>query len=267
LEKQERTAGGKPSRPARRAVTPASVRAEGFLVLAHRGDHRACPANTLEAFSSAIDVGADGIETDVRLSRDGIAVLFHDRVAPNGRAVAQLTLAELERAAGYPVPTLARALELFAAPLWNLEIKTREAVAPTAAILATFEDRRILVTSFWHPAVRDFARAGVDTGLLLASHPQNLAALLAQLPRDRSTSTIVWEYEMLDDELLSGASRAGVRSLAYGPETADEHRRCLALAAHGLAGTITDHLELLLGLRSERESRQRRRQRTKSRRR
>lgn len=48
------------------------------LLIAHRGGTGLWPENTLEAFRSAIDMGADGIELDVHLTRDGIAVVHHD---------------------------------------------------------------------------------------------------------------------------------------------------------------------------------------------
>jgi glycerophosphoryl diester phosphodiesterase len=44
----------------------------------------------------------DGIETDVRLSAEGRAVLFHDRLAPSGRPVAELSVAELSGETGHP---------------------------------------------------------------------------------------------------------------------------------------------------------------------
>ena len=49
------------------------------LRLAHRGDHRHHPENTIEAFLAATELTAcDGVEFDVRLSRDGVPVVLHD---------------------------------------------------------------------------------------------------------------------------------------------------------------------------------------------
>jgi len=49
------------------------------LVIGHRGASAVAPENTLAAFRRAIEGGADGVELDVRLSRDGIPVVIHDR--------------------------------------------------------------------------------------------------------------------------------------------------------------------------------------------
>ena len=48
------------------------------LVIAHRGFSTRHPENSLKAFEAAIAAGADAIETDVRLSRDGVPVCSHD---------------------------------------------------------------------------------------------------------------------------------------------------------------------------------------------
>src|SRR5262245_23592153 len=99
-----------------------------MLVLSHRGYHVSARENTLEAFDQAVTLGVDGIETDVRLSADGIPVLFHDRLVPGPRPVASLTHAELSHCANFEVPTLAQTLERFPNVLWNVEIKVPEAL-------------------------------------------------------------------------------------------------------------------------------------------
>ena len=70
------------------------------LRLAHRGDWRVAPENTLAAFRAAMRVpGCDGVEFDVRISRDGVPVLLHDatlsRVQHRRERVDRLTAAEL----------------------------------------------------------------------------------------------------------------------------------------------------------------------------
>ncbi|MBQ4553411.1 MAG: hypothetical protein IJA59_10735 [Clostridia bacterium] len=68
---------------------------------AHRGASEYYPENTLSAFYAGIDMGADGIETDVRKTRDGVLVLFHDgdlmRVTGESGAIADYTFAELQQ--------------------------------------------------------------------------------------------------------------------------------------------------------------------------
>ncbi|HYH47283.1 MAG TPA: glycerophosphodiester phosphodiesterase [Thermoanaerobaculia bacterium] len=227
-----------------------------MLVFSHRGRAgRAAdridpanrpPDNTLAAFERAAAVGVDGIETDVRLSREGEAVLFHDRHAPNGREVAALSRAELSAAAGYPVPTLDEALDLLPGLLWNVEIKAPAALARTLAVVGqrAAAGRRFLVTSFWHSLIDPFTRfPGVESGFLFASRPTGFEAFSIHFPHDGRIWSAVWHFEVLDPDLLDQIAALGIRNYVYGVESPDEHRLCQTLP---LAGVITDHPELLL---------------------
>ncbi|MBN1420640.1 MAG: PD40 domain-containing protein [Planctomycetes bacterium] len=53
-------------------------RREGIPLIVHRGDSASAPENTLEAYAAAMDLGADGVEIDIRRSKDGVLYLFHD---------------------------------------------------------------------------------------------------------------------------------------------------------------------------------------------
>ena len=66
----------------------------------HRGDRKNFPENTMPAFESIVKMGADAIETDVRMTKDGHLVLIHDRDVKrttNGEGfVDQMTLEEIK---------------------------------------------------------------------------------------------------------------------------------------------------------------------------
>lgn len=83
------------------AVPPGSSEPTTPLVFAHRGSSAALPEHTLDAYLRAIDEGADGLECDVRLTRDGHLICIHDRRldrTSNGRGlVSSTTLEELGR--------------------------------------------------------------------------------------------------------------------------------------------------------------------------
>lgn len=104
-------------------------------VVAHRGASVDHPENTLEAFEAAIEVGADAIELDVRLSVDGVAVVMHDadvaRTTDGRGLVHEMTFPQVKRlniyVSGRPdsgVPSLAEALDLLSGRAGvDLEIK------------------------------------------------------------------------------------------------------------------------------------------------
>lgn len=85
------------------------------LIIGHRGASAVAPENTMAAFEAAIAAGADGIEFDVRLSRDGVPVIIHDdtlqRTHGLRRRVVDLTAEELRSVS---VPSLRDLFELMA---------------------------------------------------------------------------------------------------------------------------------------------------------
>jgi len=108
-------------------------------IFAHRGASQYAPENSMAAFMLAYEQGADGIELDVQLSKDGEIVVIHDetinRVSNGKGAVRNYTLEELrkfsfnnrmEEYENVKIPTLREVLEL--AKAWkmkvNIELKT-----------------------------------------------------------------------------------------------------------------------------------------------
>ena len=111
------------------------------LRLAHRGDWRAAPENTLEAMLAALSIAnCDGLEFDVRGSRDGVPVRLHDetlaRVQGEGVAVAALTAAQLAR---HGIPTLAEVLAAVGpGPFLDVELKG----SPVPAVVGVLDAAR-----------------------------------------------------------------------------------------------------------------------------
>lgn len=221
-----------------------------MLILAHRGYHQNVPENTLEAFAAAQALGVDGIETDLRLSSDGQVVLYHDRLAPDGREVSALSRDELAKLAQHPIPTLREALDAQPDLLWNLEIKHPSVVAAALAILPDYaRQRRILITSFWHNVVDAVRQHSYPCGLLEANRPAELSPLVSRFKpgtqefhKDRNISTIVWSFEMIDPALLNAAREIGVKNWAYGLHTPADHLRAVELQ---LDAVITDRPEFM----------------------
>jgi len=88
-------------------------------IIAHRGFSKKYPENTLLAFQKAIAEGADGIETDLRLTIDNEMILYHDRslkthtgVDAKPEALSLLALKELDIGEGERIPSLSELLKL-----------------------------------------------------------------------------------------------------------------------------------------------------------
>jgi glycerophosphoryl diester phosphodiesterase len=165
-------------------------------VIAHRGASGAAPENTLPAFELAVRQGADAIELDVRLTRDGVPVVLHDptldRTTDRRGPLSALTLAELHMIdAGarfttdggrtYPfrggtarVPSLAEVLRGF--PEMPVMVEIKEPAAQEAVRQLILEEgaaERCVLASEHHAALQVFrqppfavAASGVEIGAL-----------------------------------------------------------------------------------------------------
>ena len=116
-------------------------------VFAHRGSSGLWPENTMLSFSKALEEGADGIENDVHLSKDGEVMIIHDeslkRTAGVDRCVYEMTRSELEatsagrtqddRCGFTPIPSLDEYLTMMEAhrdKVTNIELKTAPVYYP-----------------------------------------------------------------------------------------------------------------------------------------
>lgn len=154
--------------------------------VAHRGACFDAPENSLEAFEKAIQQGADRIEFDVQITRDGHAVVCHDssleRTAGAPLEIEFATLDDLRAhplSNGEPIPTLKETLELLRGRAEiDLEIKTSlpgavEQIHADLRDVGMGEDP--LVTAFDHSMLKGIRIAGFTgrTGLLIGSKSLN----------------------------------------------------------------------------------------------
>lgn len=122
------------------------------LVFAHRGGSALAPENTIEAFDNGLRLGADGLELDVHLSRDGVVVVHHDRTLERTTTlrgpIAQRTAEELKRV---NVPALAEVLARHrdAPVIIELKVNSVELAAATVEIVRRADAvDRVCVGSF-----------------------------------------------------------------------------------------------------------------------
>ncbi len=138
-----------------------------MLVIAHRGASAGAIDNSLDAFEQAIAIGADLIEFDVRRTRDGQLIAFHDAVV-GGTPVPALTRAEIGAATGHLPPLLDEVLELTRGRIGlDVELKEHGYVERVLAALAGIDD--VVVTSFLDEVVAEVKRIAPElrAGLLV----------------------------------------------------------------------------------------------------
>ncbi|MCY3663527.1 MAG: glycerophosphodiester phosphodiesterase [bacterium] len=118
------------------------LRHEGPLAFAHRGGGHEAPENTLAAFERAVSLGFRYLETDARLTADGVVVAFHDpvldRLTDRSGRIADLDWTEVAAARVHgiePVPRLADVLGAWESVRFNIDPKCDEVVEPLARLV------------------------------------------------------------------------------------------------------------------------------------
>ncbi|MFW9770156.1 MAG: glycerophosphodiester phosphodiesterase [Candidatus Thorarchaeota archaeon] len=151
------------------------------LIMAHRGESGNVPENTMLALESALKIGVDVLESDIRFTKDNIPILFHDddleRTTGVKGSVRDKTLDELlqidlgysfttdigqtypYRGQGLKVVTLEEALQKFPDTILNLDIKDTFSKAPKEVARVLQENQRtenIMIASFHPPQLKRF---------------------------------------------------------------------------------------------------------------
>jgi glycerophosphoryl diester phosphodiesterase len=167
-------------------------------IFAHRGlvyqnSKQVVDENTLDSFELALEAGADYLETDLQLTKDGVVVLFHDpdlsRLVGSKQLISSLTLAELKKIRlpfGGTIPTLQEALLKFPTAKFNLDFKTPRTEAPGMELIIAAEAfDRVLVSSFSEPSrLRALAHSPVELASSAGSSKVLLSYTLARLKMD-----------------------------------------------------------------------------------
>lgn len=158
------------------------------LIIAHRGASAEQPENTLAAFRYALALEVDGIELDVRVTRDGVPVVFHDnslrRLTGAPGRVAGKTWTELGslRVRGRePIPRLADVLRLTRGlAMVQIELKS----GPVAPVLCAIKTARaadwVILASFDHRLVVEARKLAPAIPRMLISEGRLAPALLVR---------------------------------------------------------------------------------------
>jgi glycerophosphoryl diester phosphodiesterase len=212
-------------------------------IIAHRGASSQCLENTVAAFLRARELGADAVELDVRYTADGVVVVHHDPVLPDGRALIETRRDDLP----HFVPTLTEALDACEGMWVNVEIKhdpsepgfdPRETIAfATAELLA----RRPEPVSRW--LVSSFRRETIDA--VHAAEPELATAWLcleldgavaASLAADGHVAAHPW-VERLTPEVIAACHGVGLRVNTW---TCDDPNLMQHMIASGVDGLCTN---------------------------
>ncbi len=250
--------GASSAEPATAAMAARRINSPAVLVIAHRGDSKAAPENTLPAFASAVKAGADLVELDYLHSSDGVPVVFHDDDLDRTTDACQLwggtkialrskSLAELEqldagkwfnaRFAGTHIPTLSDALDTIQDGSMTL-IERKEGNPATCVELL----KRKKLTD--EVVVQAF-----DWDYLEGCHKLEPRLVMAALGHEECTNeklddvartgarVVAWEDKYTTASTIAAIHARGYKAWVW---TVDDPARARALVAAKIDGIITN---------------------------
>lgn len=188
------------------------------LRLAHRGDWRHAPENTLPAFLAALAIPAcDGLEFDVRAAADGVPVVCHDesltRVKGRPERVDAMPSEALERLG---VPTLEEVLRVVGRrPFLDVELKGDPGPGVVEVLAAGRgpELHNAVVSSFDHAALQAVARRAPTWPLWLNTDDLDGAVVTDALALGCRGVSVEWRA--LDESSVARARSAGLEVAAW----------------------------------------------------
>lgn len=228
-----------------------------FINYAHRGASAYAPENTLAAFYLGWQMGANGIETDVQQTRDGVLVLFHDdtlrRVVGRPEAVRDLTYAELltlnfgapmgERYQGERIPTLEEFLRHFGGKglHFAIEIKQLGVEEGTLRLIDRYitRDRVIVTSGIWQALVNT---RSLDADIRLGFLAKELNDELLINARRDGVFQICPKADSLTPAWNDRLRAEGFSVRAWGIDSETTMRRMLDLRVDGMTINFPDVL-------------------------
>jgi glycerophosphoryl diester phosphodiesterase len=238
---------------------------------AHRGSRVLWPENTMHAFAGAVEgLGYHYLETDVRLTADGIPVVFHDSTlerTTNGTGkVVEHTLAELRnldaayhfdpdhdfglRGTGIGISTLEELYRTWPDVRLNIDLKDAgEEWAVAEVIRSADAEHRTLIGGFNDRRIARFRRITQGT-VVVSAGPTAAAAMYAASRVGRTVRRKVQAYQLpfnyrgvkIDAKLIDAVHRAGAHIHLWTVNESDDMRRFIEM---GVDGIITDRPDFL----------------------
>ncbi|MCX7780632.1 MAG: glycerophosphodiester phosphodiesterase family protein [Negativicutes bacterium] len=216
------------------------------LIGAHRGASAIQPENTLAAFRAAVMRGADFIELDVQLSKDGVPVVIHDftldRTTSAVGPVAAATADEIKQAG--PVPTLQEVFEELAGKTrFNIELKTMrlefELVRKTLLLIRKYNiENDVLISSFEHKTLAAVCEmdASLPTGVLYERPLANPIAYACSL----KAAALHPAYRLANRKLITDCRQAHLPVIVWTVDKASSLRYFGSLKVNGIISNKPD---------------------------
>ncbi|GAQ57958.1 glycerophosphodiester phosphodiesterase [Streptomyces acidiscabies] len=222
-----------------------------LTAVAHRGDPYRFRENTLDSLRSALSRGADAVEIDVRLTRDGVPVLLHDETLSRlwgvDRPLGSLSAAEVRGMTEGGVPTLVEALAVTEDARVMVDLPgTRDVRVARRVVDAVREAGAADRVYYCADARAMLAVRGADASAEIALTHTSLAPVRPTLLAAIRPRWLNYRFSLVDRPLAERVHRDGHLLSVWTPDTARSLRRLIDL---GVDSITTNRIDLLHGLR------------------
>jgi len=243
-------------------------------VISHRGANIYAPQNTLPAFQRSLQIGVDGFETDVHLSRDGTLVLCHnytiDKTSNGKGSISQMTIGQLKaydfgsyfspKFAETRIPTLREFLELIVSNgglrVLNIELKSPRAnetsiVRDTIGLVREFDLFDSLLLSSFDPKLLAEAKQidpTVKTGFLYSPNSKVMFRVFRnplEVAKEIGADALHPFSMYVNADLVRKTHEAGMILNTW---TINSPRAISRMASLGVDGIITDYPDVVKGV-------------------
>jgi glycerophosphoryl diester phosphodiesterase len=238
------------------------------LIIAHRGNRLRIPENTLESLTEAVSLGADALEFDVRVTRDGVPVLMHDarldRTTNGHGPLGSFTFAELRtldagahppKAARLQIPSLEEVLDRFREIPLVIEVKEIAAADETERLIHQFGvQNHVLIGSSDSAVMQRFYRSGLRTCASVRDATLMIPIALAGITPSKppyDVLSITPTFHGVPIPVLRMAAAARKVGIATQVWTVNDVAFARTLWAGGVSGIVTDDPAALVRARAE----------------
>jgi glycerophosphoryl diester phosphodiesterase len=245
------------------------IRSDRVLLIAHRGDSKLAPENTLPAFASAARLGVDFIELDYRHTADEVPLVIHDalldrttdahdqfhesKIALDGKTVAQLQTLDAgkwfsPKFAGTRLSTLSEVLADLPDACFMVERKGGSAEVCVQVLEASKAMDRVIVQAFDWDFLRDCHRLAPKLALGALGSKELTPE---QVDEAKALGAVVmgWKADLLGRHDIEQIHAAGLKAWAW---TVDDEQKAKQLLDDGLNGLISNRPAVMQKLLAER---------------
>jgi len=210
-----------------------------LLKVGHRGAKAYEIENTLESFKKAIELGANAVELDVRISADGKLIISHDdnlkKVYGEDMRVSEATLEKLKESTGNRIATLEEVLHFIDGKVEKILVELKEAGYEDEVLDLIKKERltdKVIIVSFHEEVlarVRDLDRK-IETGLIYAKFKNPIDTALRL-----NAQYLVPLYRFVHRRDIAKAHKSNLKVIVWTINSKDEARLYIAKDVDGIA--------------------------------